>query len=335
MKLLFYDDYKLGAVSGDTVIELSSAVADINYSHPQDLLRQVIEGFSQYQGKFEDLIKKGSGVPVSGVRIRPPVPRPNNIVAMAVNYMEDGTREEPAPINAFHKSSNAIIGSGDSMVLPDVKASIFEGEAELAMVIGKRATNVRPEDAYDHIFGYLNFIDGSARGLPPEANSFYQMKSRDTFAPMGPYLVTADEISDPLNLPVKLWINGELKQDFNTNDMAHQIPRIIEWVSSIHTLEVGDVVSTGTNHRGLHPFQDGDEVQLEVQSLGKLTVFVQDHLQRQWLRQTRLERTEKGLSGTAPQTAGKYTVGSAWKSRIMTGPKISDWLSKDYAPPSV
>ena len=103
MKLLFYDDYKLGAVSGDTVIDLSSAVADINYSHPQDLLRQVIEGFSQYQGKFEDLIKKGSGVPVSGVRIRPPVPRPNNIVAMAVNYMEDGTREEPAPINAFHK----------------------------------------------------------------------------------------------------------------------------------------------------------------------------------------------------------------------------------------
>lgn len=334
MKLLFYDDFKFGAISGDTIIDLSSAVTDITHTSPQDLLNQVIEGFSTYKGKIEDLINKGSGVPVSGVRIRPPVPRPNNIVAMAVNYMENGTRDEPAPINAFHKSPNAIIGPGDSMVLPDVKATIFEGEAELAIVIGKRATNVRPEDAYDHIFGYINFIDGSARGLPPEANSFFQMKSRDTFAPMGPYLVTADEVPDPLNLPVKLWINGDLKQDFNTNDMAHQIPRIIEWVSSIHTLEVGDVVSTGTNHRGLHPFQDGDEVQLEVQSLGKLQIFVKDGLQRTWLSQTRLERSERGLSGTPPQTAGKYTVGSAWRSRIMTGPKISDWVSKNYAPPS-
>ena len=86
---------------------------------------------------------------------------------MAVNYMEDGTRSEPAPINAFTKSPNAIIGPGDTMVLPDVPATIFEGEAEMALVIGKRATSVPAAQAMDYIFGYVNFIDGSARGLPP------------------------------------------------------------------------------------------------------------------------------------------------------------------------
>jgi len=95
---------------------------------------------------------------------------------MAVNYMEDGTRAEPAPINAFHKSPNSVIGQGDTMVLPDVPATIFEGEAELALVIGKRASHVRASEAMDYVFGYLNFIDGSARGLPPSGNTFYQMK---------------------------------------------------------------------------------------------------------------------------------------------------------------
>src|SRR5205823_3898547 len=133
---------------------------------------------------------RGTGVPVSGVRIRPPLPKPYNIDCMAVNYMEDGTRAEPSPINAFHKSPNAIIGPGDTMVLPDAPASVFEGEAELALVIGKRASNVAAADAMSYIFGYLNFIDGSARGLKPDG--FYLMKSRETFAPIGPYLVTAD-----------------------------------------------------------------------------------------------------------------------------------------------
>src|SRR3954469_7487634 len=138
--------------------------------------------------------------------------------------MEDGTRSTPAPINAFHKSPNAVIGHGDTMVLPDVPATIFEGEAELAVVIGRRATNVKAADAMSYVFGYTNFIDGSARGLPPPGNVFYQMKSRDTFAPMGPYIVTADEIRDPHKLQVKLWVSGTLKQNFNTDDMAHKIP---------------------------------------------------------------------------------------------------------------
>ena len=220
--------------------------------------------------------------------------------------MEDGTRTEPAPINAFHKSPSGVIGDGDTMVLPDVPATIFEGEAEMALVIGKRATRVKAADAMKHIFGYFNFIDGSARGLPPAGNTFYQMKSRDTFAPMGPYIVTADEIRDPHNLRIRLWVNGQVKQNFNTSDMAHKIPRCIEWVSSIHTLEPGDVIATGTNHRGLSAFQDGDRIELETEGLGRLHFKVRDDLKRTWARETLLDRQEKKLEGQTPQLTGKY-----------------------------
>ena len=192
------------------------------------------------------------------------------------------------------------------MVLPDVPATIFEGEAELAIVIGRRASNVSAAEAMTYVFGYLNFIDGSARGLPPDGNSFYQMKSRDTFAPMGPVLVTADEVPDPQNLQVQLWVNGELKQNFNTSDMAHKIPRCVEWVSSIHALEPGDVIATGTNHRGLSAFQNGDRIELETEGLGRLRMQVRDELKRTWSRETRLDRQERGLQGATPQLAGKY-----------------------------
>ena len=306
MKLVFFDDFKLGVVKGDTVVDMSNAVSGIEHSSPQDLSGKLIENFSRYRALLQEAVDSGSGIPLSQVRFRSPLPKPPNIICMAVNYMEDGTRDEPAPINAFQKSPNAVIGNGDTMILPDIPATIFEGEAEIALVIGKRASNVRQEDAYDHIFGYINFIDGSARGLQAGGNTFYQMKSRDTFAPMGPYLVTADEIDDPQNLDIKLWVNEDLKQSFNTDDMAHKIPRIIEWVSSIHELEPGDVIATGTNHRGLSALQNDDKVELEVQGLGTLRFNVQDDLKRSWDRTTRLEMQEQGKEGTTPQLSGKY-----------------------------
>jgi 2-keto-4-pentenoate hydratase/2-oxohepta-3-ene-1,7-dioic acid hydratase in catechol pathway len=197
------------------------------------------------------------------------------------------------------------------MVLPDVAATIFEGEAEVAIIIGKRASNVPASQAMDYVFGYTNFIDGSARGMQPAAQSFYQMKSRDTFAPIGPYLVTADEIPDPDHLSIKLWNNGTLYQNFNTDDMAHKIPRCIEWVTSIHTLEPGDILATGTNHRGLNPFMDGDNIELETQGLGRLRIRVRDELGRTWARETRLQRQEKGVEGTTPQLTGKYAAAAS------------------------
>jgi 2-keto-4-pentenoate hydratase/2-oxohepta-3-ene-1,7-dioic acid hydratase in catechol pathway len=288
-------------------VDVSGVVRDIPHIAPQELLSGLIARFAQFRPLLEAAVARETGVPLATVQVRPPVPTPTNIVAMAVNYMEDGTRAEPAPINAFLKSANAVIGHGDTMVLPDVPATIFEGEAELAVVIGKRASMVRAAEAMDYVFGYVNFIDGSARGLPPSGNTFYQMKSRDTFAPMGPYLVTADEVPDPHRLAVKLWVNGELKQNFNTSDMAHKIPRCIEWVSSIHTLEPGDVLATGTNHRGLSAFQNGDAIELETEGLGRLRINVRDDLKRTWARETRAERQQRGLEGTTPQLGGKYT----------------------------
>ena len=305
MKLVFFDDFKLGVLNGDAVVDVSHLVREVPHTGPHDLINGLIERFDAYRSTLEKAAS-GKDVPLRTVRIRPPLPRPINIDCMAVNYMEDGTRKEPAPINAFHKSPTCIIGDGDTMILPDVPAGIFEGEAELAVVIGKRADNVPAAKAMEYVFGYVNFIDGSARGLPPAGNTFYQMKSRTTFGPMGPYLVTADEIKDPHNLQVKLWNNGTLMQNYPTSDMAHKIPRCIEWVSSIHPLEPGDVLACGTNHRGLHPFQDGDLIELETEPLVRLHINIRDDLKRTWARETRLQRQEKGLEGFTPQLTGKY-----------------------------
>ncbi len=306
MKILFFDDFKLGVLKGETVVDVSSVVKDIPHTGPHDLISGLIERFADYRKRLEVAAEKGEGVPVGKVRIRPPLPKPCNIVCMAVNYMEDGTLTTPPPINAFHKSPNAVIGNGDTVVLPDIPATIFEGEAEIAVVIGRRAINVRAADAMNHIFGYVNFIDGSARGLPP-IGTHYQMKSRETFAPIGPYIVTADEVPDPQQLQVRFWVNGTLKQNYNTSDMAHKIPRCIEWVSANHSLDPGDVLAMGTNHRGLSAIQGGDVLELETEGLGRLRVHVKDDLKRTWARETRFERAKKGLKvPTTPQLTGKY-----------------------------
>jgi 2-keto-4-pentenoate hydratase/2-oxohepta-3-ene-1,7-dioic acid hydratase in catechol pathway len=307
VKILFFDDFRLGVLKDDVVVDVSSAVQDVPRQGPHDLINTVIERFGEFRGRLEQAAGRGPSVALAKVKIRPPLPRPMNIDCMAVNYMEDGTRKEPAPINAFLKSPNSVIGDGDTMVLPDVPAGVFEGEAELAVVIGKRGYQIKAADAMGYIFGYTNFIDGSARSLLPPGNTFYQMKARETFAPIGPYIVTADEIPNPQKLQVRLWNNGQLKQNYNTDDMAHNIARCIEFVSSIHTLQPGDILATGTNHRGLHAFQDGDRVELEVDGLGRLRVTVRDDLKRTWPRDTRLEHHAKGGKGDyAPQSGGRY-----------------------------
>ena len=303
MKLAFFNDFRLGVVSGDSIVDVSAEVADVPHTGPHNLISNLIGNFAAYRGRIEAAVARGTSVPLASVILRPPLPRPGNIICMAVNYMEDGTKTEAAPINAFNKASTAIIGPNDTMVLPDVAATIFEGEAELALVIGKTATNVKAADAMDHVFGYTCFIDGSARGVP----AFYQMKSRETFAPIGPWIVTADEIADPQKLQVTLRNNGEIKQTFNTDDMAHKIARCIEWVSSVHTLLPGDILATGTNHRGLHAFQDGDRIDLEVEHVGTLSIAVRDDLKRTWGRDTRLER--HGMKPeTSLQRTGKYAA---------------------------
>jgi 2-keto-4-pentenoate hydratase/2-oxohepta-3-ene-1,7-dioic acid hydratase in catechol pathway len=305
VKLAFFDESRLGVVRDHLIFDVSAATAEIPRVHPQDVLRAVIEDWEQWRPRLESAADQGNGIPLDVVAIRPPVPRPVNIDCMAVNYLEGATLAALPPIGAFHKTPNAIIGPGGTMILPDVPGTIFEGEAELALVIGKRGTDVPLADAMDYVFGYTNLIDGSARGLPG-LNAFYPMKSRDTFCPIGPFLVTKDEIPDPQHLDVRLWNNGELMQDFSTSDMAHPIPRCIEFVSSVHTLEPGDVIATGTDHGGLNPFMDGDEIALEIEGLGRLQINVRDDLRRTWKRETRRDRKAQGKAGTTPQLTGKY-----------------------------
>ena len=307
MKIVFFNDFKLGIVKGESVIDVSDAVKGIPHAGPHDIISGLIANFDKYRGDLQRLSERGQSVPLSSVSLRPPLPHPANIDCMAVNYIEDPARSTTAPLNAFPKSPSAIIGDGDTMILPDVPATIFEGEAELAVVIGRRAANVKARDAMNYVFGYVNFIDGSARGLPAAGNLFYQMKSRNTFAPIGPWLVTADEVNNVNDLQIRLWNNGALMQDFNTRDMANKIPECIEFITSIHALEPGDIIATGTNHAGLNPFQDGDRIEIETTGLGKLHIRVKDDLKRTWARETRHERQQKNREGTTPQLTGKYT----------------------------
>ena len=312
MKFLYFDhpdlgEWRLGVLSGDGVVDVTDAVAHLPHLDNRGLIAAVIAAYDETRGAIEKAAASGTPVGLDSVTIRPPVPLPRQIDCMAVNYMEDGTLTEKPLINGFHKSPSAIIGTGGTMVLSDVPADVFEGEAELAVVIGKRCSNVSADEAMDYVFGYMNFIDGSARNLPPAGNQFFQVKSRETFAPIGPYLVTKDEVSDPNDLDVRLTVNGDVRQSFNTSDMAHKIPRCIEWLSAMHTLEPGDIVATGTNHRGLSPFMDGDRIELEVAGMGVLKVSVSDPLKRTWGRDSRLQHKEKGLDGPyTPQLTGKY-----------------------------
>jgi 2-keto-4-pentenoate hydratase/2-oxohepta-3-ene-1,7-dioic acid hydratase in catechol pathway len=308
VKLAFFDEFRLAVVRDDVIIDVSPVTAEIPALHPHDVLRAVIEGWEHWRPRLESAADHGHGLPLEAVALRPPVPRPVNIVCMAVNYLEGGSALPT--ISAFSKTPNAIVGPGDAMVLPDVPATIFEGEAELALVIGKHGKDVPQAEAMDYIFGYTNLIDGSARGLPSGANVFYEMKSRDTFCPIGPFLVTKDEIPDPQNLSIRLWNNGDLMQDFNTSDMAHPIPRCVEFISSVHALEPGDLIATGTNHGGLNPFMDGDEIELEVEGIGSLRIGVRDELKRTWKRETRHDRQVQGKPGPTPQLTGKYAPDS-------------------------
>lgn len=307
MKLCYFNDWRLGVIKGDAVIDVTDLAKDVPHRDTRDLICGVIEQWDHYKGRFEKAVSSATGTPLGDARLRPPVPRPGSIICMAVNYMEDGTLTEKPDISAFHKGPTAIIGEGETMVLPDTPATIFEGEAEIAVVIGRRATGVPLADAMKYVFGYTCFIDGSARGLLPSRNIFFPMKARDTFAPIGPWIVTADEIADPHNLAITLTNNGQVMQRFNTSDMAHQIPRCVEWVSSIQTMEPGDILATGTNHRGLNAFMDGDRIELAIEKVGTLRIDVKDPLKRTWARTTRLQHKEASGEGAhTPQLGGKY-----------------------------
>lgn len=285
MKLVLYDDYQLGALHDGHIHDAMAAVAGQAFRRPQDLMETVIAGWAELRPQIEAAAAQSAGRPLDAVRLRAPVPKPTKLICAALNYLEYGQRQ-PATLDAFLKSPTAIIGNGDTCVLPPAPASIFHHEPELAFVIGKTATNVSQEDALSYVFGYTNFLDMSARGLQGAiGNSFFLGKCWDTFAPMGPALVTADEIPDPQQLQVRLWNNDDPRHDFPTSDMAHPIKELIAEFSKVTTLEPGDVIATGVNHQQIGAVQDGDTIRMEIAELGPpLVIHISDPQGREWPR---------------------------------------------------
>ena len=285
MKLVLFNEYRLGVLRDGRVVDAMEAVAGLQLRRPQDLVEEVINRWDELKPKIEASIQGKEGVALESVNLRPPVPRPSKIICAAVNYLEYGQREA-AVLDAFLKSPSAVVGTGETCVLPPAPATVFHHEPELALVIGKRATNVSQEDAYSHIFGYCNFLDMSARGVPGAIGiSFFLDKCFDTFAPMGPALVTADEIPDSQNIQIRLWNNDEPRHDFPTSDMAHPIRELISEFSKITTLEPGDVIATGVNHQEIGAVQDGDVIRMEIAEFGPpLVVRISDPSKRTWPR---------------------------------------------------
>jgi 2-keto-4-pentenoate hydratase/2-oxohepta-3-ene-1,7-dioic acid hydratase in catechol pathway len=279
MKLAFFNDFQLGVIVDNQIVDVTSAVTDISYHSPQELIEMVITGWDERQAGIEAAVAGKEGVALDSVRLRPPLPGPGQLVCLAGNYIEE-SRPDRGEFNGFLKSPNSIIGKDDISVLPETDASVFHFEPELAVVIGKTASHVSQAEAMDCIFGYTQFIDGSARGLH---GGFFLGKSWHTFAPLGPALVTADEIADPNELQVRLWVNDDLRHDFSTNSMDRFIPEMLEEVTKVVRLEPGDVVATGTHHEALSPIQDGYKLRLEIEGFGPaLTVGIRDPLKRTW-----------------------------------------------------
>lgn len=279
MRLLLFDNNKLGVWDGQQVLDVSAAVADRGHHSPQEMMEMVIGDWANVEPCIRDAIEGAPGIALEDVTCRPPLPRPGQLVCLAGNYLEP-QKPERGLFNAFLKSPNAALGHGGTVVLPDAEASVFHFEPELALVIGKRASRIAAEDAMDHVFGYTQFIDVSARGLP---GGFFLGKSWHTFAPMGPLLVTRDEVPNANDLGVRLWVNDEQRHDITTADMDRHIPELLAEVTNVLPLEPGDVVSTGTHHFGLEPVQDGDTIRLEIEQLGlALVVKCQDPSGRSW-----------------------------------------------------
>ena len=279
MKLALFDDYFPGVVNDSRIVDLSAAVGEgVMALAPGLRMNAIIAEFDHLRDRIADAAA-GRGKPLESARLRAPVPRPSKMMFGIGNYREN-IDAEIKPLGLYLKAPSSILDPGGTGDLPAADAIIFHHEAELGFVIGKRGRDIPLASAMDHVFGYTCIIDVSARGLGTGIG--FIDKSQDTFCPMGPWIVTKDEIPDPHKLDIKLRENDQLRQDYNTSDIEHPIPEIITWASKIATLEVGDVFACGTNHQGLGPMQDGETCSIEIERVGRLTVNVRDPLGRRW-----------------------------------------------------
>ncbi|MEV0072062.1 fumarylacetoacetate hydrolase family protein [Amycolatopsis sp. NPDC050768] len=272
MKLLSYRGRdgldRVGVVADGVVREVSPERA----AGPAGLspMRRLIAASGSPAGEVP--LADGPGVPLDEVRVLPPVPDPTKIVAAPVNYVDHQAEMSQSvhvgSLGVFLKAPSSLIGAGDVVRLPYTDRR-FDQEGELAVVIGRTARGVPAADALSHVFGYTCLLDITMRGGEDRSTR----KSFDTFTPMGPWLVTPDEVGPLETLRLTCSVNGTLRQDADVRDLIWDVPALIEYVSSVMTLHPGDVISTGTP-AGVGAINDGDSVTAAVTRVGELTVGV-------------------------------------------------------------
>lgn len=271
-----------GLLTDQGVVSIAHAVPS-SYT-PQLTMQGIIDHFDTLRPALERLAKDGTATPLANVRLRAPLPRPGKILACIANYWEHGAMEARA-LNMFMKNPDAVIGPDDTIVLPELTEPwIFMHEAELALVIKGPAKKVTKEHWRSAVFGYTGMIDVSARGEGRRTwkTGSWLGKSFDTFAPIGPCIATIDEIADPNDVHVQFWVDGQLRHNYNTDDMEHFVPALVEFATAIMTLNSGDIIACGTNHEGLGPLQDGEVVDFEIHGIGRMRLSVRDPLKRTW-----------------------------------------------------
>ena len=262
-----------GVAAGGQVIGLAGA------GFP-DLL-SVIAGGREARAKIGAWIAApppGAARDLAAVTLLAPIPRPPKLICVGLNYRDHALETNmklPETPTIFAKFPTAVVGPGEPIVLPR-SSTQPDYEAELAFVIGQGGRHIRAADWREHVFGYTIVNDVSARDYQMATTQWTIGKSFDTFAPMGPWIVTPDEIADPHNLDIRLTVNGEKLQDSNTRHLIFPIPDLIAYLSSVFTLEPGDVVSTGTPggvgfaRKPPRYLQPGDEVVVSVEGIGDL-----------------------------------------------------------------
>jgi 2-keto-4-pentenoate hydratase/2-oxohepta-3-ene-1,7-dioic acid hydratase in catechol pathway len=272
--------FKIGALLSESeIVDLTALVSAEDLSAAE--LLQCFDAENGFIEKAKSALS-ASKIPVinrRAVEIAAPVPRPGKIICIGLNYRnhaEESGMPIPASPIIFSKFASCVIGANEPIVLPKGSTQV-DYEAELAFVVGRKAKNVKKADAMNYVFGYTNFNDVSARDFQFGDGQWQRGKSCDTFAPMGEFVATTDEIADPHDLNIRFRLNGETLQNSKTNELIFKVPDIIEFLSASITLEPGDIVATGTppgvGFARKPPIflKNGDMAEVEIEGLGVLS----------------------------------------------------------------
>ncbi|MBX5466933.1 MAG: fumarylacetoacetate hydrolase family protein [Firmicutes bacterium] len=278
MRLVMYNDWRVGVVEGETIYDITTLVPGWSPEWPQNFMVRFIAAFDELRPRIAEALATAPSLALAKARLLAPLLYPTKILAAPVNYRahqaemgqvyQGQTLHTIAEYGVFLKPSSSLTGPGSTVRIPFPDRRT-DHEGELGLIIGKTAKNVRREEALDYVFGYTCVMDMTVRGGEDRT----WRKGFDTFTPIGPWIVTADEIPDPDHLDLKLWVNDELRQNSNTSYLIYDVARIIELASTHQTLYPGDLISTGTPE-GVGPIRPGDRVRLVVERVGELVVDV-------------------------------------------------------------